>query len=117
MKPVIVLKRIYDDAGDDGFRVLVERLWPRGMTREKARVDYWAKDMAPTADLRQWYSHDPERWMEFRNRYMDELRRNSGMAEFRDAVFSHPRVTFLFASKETEKNSAAVLKDFILQDV
>lgn len=113
----IVLKRIYGDIGDDGYRVLVERLWPRGVSKEKARVDYWAKDIAPTNELRRWYSHDPDKWAEFRERYMGELRLNGNLSAFRDTVLSHPKVTFLFASAETEKNSASVLRDFILQNI
>ncbi len=116
MKPTIVLKRVYENVGDDGFRVLVERLWPRGLTKEMAHVDYWARNIAPTAELRRWYSHDPDKWVEFSKKYMEELRSNGNLAEFMDIVFSHPRVTFLFASRETEKNSASVLREFILQD-
>ena len=117
MKPNIALKRIYESVEDDGFRVLVERLWPRGISKENAHVDYWARDIAPSAELRHWYSHDPDKWVEFRERYKEELRLNAKLAEFRDIVFSHPMVTFLFASRETEKNSASVLREFILQDI
>ncbi|WMT44760.1 MAG: DUF488 family protein [Cuniculiplasma divulgatum] len=117
MKPNIALKRVYESVGDDGFRVLVERLWPRGISREKAHVDYWAREIAPSTELRRWYSHDPDKWVEFRGRYMEELRSNHKLAEFKDAVLSHPMVTFLFASRETEKNSASVLREFILQDI
>ena len=107
---MIKLRRIYDPAeSDDGVRILVERLWPRGLSKEKAAVDFWARDIAPSTELRKWYSHDPEKWDEFRNRYFDELKRNPNVVE------KNMNVTFLYASREREKNSAAALRDYIAE--
>src|SRR5690606_6846235 len=74
LMPAIAIKRIYEPpAGDDGFRVLVDRVWPRGMTKAEARIDLWAKELAPSTALRKWFGHDPARWAEFRRRYREEL--------------------------------------------
>ena len=78
MKARIRIKRVYDEPGkEDGRRILVDRLWPRGLTKEKAKIDYWAKDIAPSNDLRKWYGHDPAKWNEFRKRYFAELKQNA----------------------------------------
>ncbi|MGC8609240.1 MAG: DUF488 domain-containing protein, partial [Thermoplasmata archaeon] len=116
MPTEIILKRIYDPEGDDGYRILVERLWPRGISKDEAHIDYWAKDIAPTSELRRWYSHDPDKWNEFREKYFKELINNPKTTEFKELVSKHDKVTFLFASREVEKNSANLLKDFILND-
>lgn len=113
---MIKLRRIYDPAeSDDGIRILVERLWPRGLSKEKAAVDLWARDIAPSTELRKWYSHDPEKWGEFRDRYFQELKRNPDVQEILHIVEKNGNVTFLYASREREKNSATVLRDYIAE--
>lgn len=110
----IAIKRVYDEpAPDDGARILVDRLWPRGLSKEKARVDLWVRDAAPSDELRKWYGHDPERWEEFKRRYFAEL------AEAEDAlepVLEHVRegaVTFVYSSRETELNNAVALREYV----
>ncbi|HEX2529937.1 MAG TPA: DUF488 family protein [Burkholderiaceae bacterium] len=114
MTATIKTKRIYDPpARDDGVRILVDRLWPRGMAKADAEVVYWAKDIAPSNDLRKWYNHEPDKWKEFRKRYFKELDGNpDGMRELMQHTQA-PLVTFLFSSKETDLNNASVLKDYV----
>lgn len=113
----IALKRAYDnpDAGD-GTRVLVERLWPRGLTKERAHVDVWLKEIAPSHELRTWYGHDPEKFAEFRCRYENELASQSGqeaLAHLRELAKQGP-ITLVFAAHDTEHTSAVVLRDLLL---
>jgi uncharacterized protein YeaO (DUF488 family) len=110
----IKLKRAYEEPKkSDGFRILVERLWPRGVTKEKAEIDLWMKDIAPSAELRKWYSHDVEKWPEFKKRYKQELTGNKELvAELKSRV-KKDDVTFVYAAKDKEHNSAVVLKDFL----
>lgn len=110
----ISLKRVYEEpSSDDGTRILVERLWPRGVSKERAALDAWMKEVAPTPDLRRWYGHEPERWPEFRERYLRELRRGSEhIDELRRAVERGP-VTFVYAARDEERNSALLLKEFL----
>ncbi len=110
----IRIKRVYDAAEDaDGFRVLVDRLWPRGLSKQSAKLDAWKKDVAPSTELRHWYGHDPEKWSEFKSRYAAELDANPEpvkqiLQEVRKGV-----VTFLFGSKELQLNNAVALKEYI----
>jgi len=110
----IQLKRAYKPPEkQDGTRLLVERLWPRGLTKEKAAIDEWFKDVAPSQELRKWYAHDPKKWETFRRRYLEELRGNpEAVSRLRERVKAGP-VTFVFAAKDEEHNSALVLKKFI----
>lgn len=110
----IKLKRIYlPPAQSDGVRILVERLWPRGLTREAAAIDAWAKDVAPSPELRKWYAHDLSRWPAFQERYLEELRANAAaIAELR-ALCGRKTATFLFAAKDEAHNSAVVLKAYL----
>jgi uncharacterized protein YeaO (DUF488 family) len=111
---VIRLKRIYDPASSaDGFRVLVDRLWPRGISKERATLDLWLRDVAPSDELRRWYAHDPERWPEFQRRYRQELAVNPAIQELRDLARSHPVVTLLFAARDSERNEAVALAALI----
>ncbi len=112
--PQIRLKRAYEEPSpDDGVRVLVERLWPRGLTRERAAVDRWLKDVAPSSGLRRWFGHDPEKWPEFRRRYREELRgRPAELAELRRLAGAGP-VTFVYGARDTEHNAAVVLRDVV----
>jgi uncharacterized protein YeaO (DUF488 family) len=110
----IRLKRAYEKpASDDGLRVLVERLWPRGLTKERAAVDLWMKDVAPSPELRRWYDHDPSKWDEFQKRYLAELRHNAGMLEqLREKCRGKP-VTFVYAARDEQRNSALILKNYL----
>jgi uncharacterized protein YeaO (DUF488 family) len=111
---MIRLKRAYEDPSPlDGRRVLVERLWPRGVTKERAALDLWLKEVAPSPGLRRWFGHDPARWPEFERRYREELRhRPQEVAELTGSAAAGT-VTFVYAARDPEHNSAAVLKDFI----
>jgi uncharacterized protein YeaO (DUF488 family) len=110
----IRLKRAYEAADkDDGVRLLVERLWPRGLTKDKAAIDEWFKDISPSPALRKWYSHDPSKWKEFRRRYLDELRDNPDEVERLRARVKRESVTFIYAAKDEERNSAVVLKEYL----
>lgn len=115
MTTTIKLKWVYEPASpEDGRRILVDRLWPRGMTRERLDIVFWAKSVSPSNDLRKWYGHDPERWDEFRDRYYSELHGNpEGLRD----LLSHleaGEVTFLYSSKEHRINNAVALRDYIL---
>ncbi len=111
----IVLKRAYEPAGaEDGYRVLVERLWPRGLSKDRARVDRWLKDAGASTGLRQWFGHDPAKWREFRRRYEDEIRgRPDVLEELREVLRAHETVTFLFAAHDEEHNNAVALKEYL----
>jgi len=111
MKTRIRVKRVYDAPGpEDGRRILVDRLWPRGLTKEKAKIDYWAKDIAPSNELRKWYGHDPAKWDEFQKRYFAELDRNkTGVEALIEAMDKGP-VSFVYGSTERTINNAEALK-------
>lgn len=103
-------KRVRDAAdADDGHRVLVDRLWPRGLPRAQALVDTWLKDVAPSDDLRRWFGHDPDRFEEFARRYRDELHDSAAWSELRRIARGHDAVTLLYDARDTEHNNAAVL--------
>ncbi len=105
------IKRIYDPpASSDGVRVLVDRLWPRGLTQHEAQVDLWLKSVAPSADLRRWFGHDPARWPGFEERYRAELASNPALKDLLALVEQYKQVTLLFAARDTERNNAAVLQ-------
>ena len=111
---MIQLKRAYDPPSKkDGLRVLVERLWPRGLTKKDVAVGLWLKDLAPSAELRKWFGHDPGKWSDFRRRYRAELRaRNDLLAMLKDRSRQEP-VTFVYAARDEEHNSAVVLKEVL----
>ena len=110
----IQIKRIYDTAAaGDGYRVLVDRLWPRGVSKAQAHVDLWLKDIAPSAELRQWFGHDPAKWDEFRKRYLQELRtRTDPRWEELCRRARRQTVTLLYGPKEERFNNAVVLREF-----
>ena len=115
--PPIHLKRVYEaPSADDGLRILVERLWPRGLTRDAAHIDHWLKNLAPGTELRRWYDHVPARWPEFKKRYLAELE-NIPPEEIEElvALCRADLVTFVFAARDEARNSAVVLRGFILQ--
>lgn len=115
---MIQLKRAYDAAAkNDGARFLVERLWPRGVKKEALPVEAWLKDVAPSAGLRKWFSHDPAKWPEFRRRYFQELKAHPGAWEPLVAAARHGRVTLVYSSHDTEHNNAVALKEFLEQNL
>ncbi len=114
----IQLKRAYDTpAPEDGIRILVERLWPRGVRKEQLALDHWAKQIAPSPGLRTWYGHEPARWEEFSHRYRAELDANTDELIDLTARVEGQRVTFMFAARDVERNSAVVLRTYILERV
>ncbi|HHN82134.1 MAG TPA: DUF488 family protein [Methanomicrobia archaeon] len=111
------IKRIYDDVSDgDGFRVLVDRLWPRGVSKEKAHLDAWMKGVAPSNELRTWYHKGEGDWTAFRKAYFDELERNKDdVDELLGLSREHEVVTLLYAAKDREQNNAAALKEYLVR--
>ncbi len=108
------IKRVYDPpAAGDGLRVLVDRLWPRGLSKQEAQVDAWLKDAAPSAELRRWFGHDPARWAAFRERYTQEVRTSPALEELRKLVAGHKAVTLLFAARDEAHNNAVVLRGLL----
>jgi uncharacterized protein YeaO (DUF488 family) len=118
-KVMVALKRVYDEsAPTDSKRVLVERLWPRGLSKERAHVDVWLKEIAPSRELRSWFGHDPEKFAEFLRRYETELASQTGQAaltKLRELARQGP-LTLVFAARDTEHSNAAVLRDLLLRD-
>ena len=116
---MVALKRVYDEQEPgDGTRVLVERLWPRGLSKERAHIDVWLKEIAPSRELRTWFGHDPEKFAEFRRRYETELASETGqaaLARLRELAKQGP-VTLVFAAHDTEHNNAVVLRNLLLGD-
>lgn len=111
---MIRLKRVYDvPSQQDGLRILVERLWPRGLTKEKATIDLWLKDLAPSTELRKWFGHDHEKWDEFRKRYWSELREKGDLLKLLKNRTTEGNVTFVFAASDEERNSAVALKEYL----
>jgi len=108
-------KRIYEKPGDmDGYRILVERLWPRGITRERAKVDLWLRDAGASSGLRKWFGHDPAKWDDFRRKYFEELsKKPATLQELTRVIREKPMVSFLFAAHDTERNNAVALKEYI----
>jgi len=111
---LIKLKRAYDPpSSDDGKRLLVERLWPRGVSKAEARIDEWLKHVAPSTELRKWYDHNVEKWPEFKRRYVDELEQHGHEVDEIKKMARRKVVTFVYAAHDTEHNSAVVLKEFV----
>jgi uncharacterized protein YeaO (DUF488 family) len=110
---VILTKRVYEKpAKTDGFRVLVDRLWPRGLTKEKAHVDLWMKEIAPSDELRKWFHHEEGSWGEFEKRYKAELaKKKAPLSELQKLAKEHGRITLLFGSKDEKQNQAVVLAE------
>jgi uncharacterized protein YeaO (DUF488 family) len=107
-------KRVYEQAeASDGYRVLIDRLWPRGVSKERARIDEWARDLAPSGELRRWFGHDPDRFEEFRRRYRVELRGHEDkLADLRRRARGH-RVTLVYGARDTQHNDAVVLVELL----
>lgn len=114
---VIKVKRAYDEPeGEDGVRILVDRLWPRGLAKEKAKVDLWLKDIAPSNKLRKWFSHEPERWIGFRDRYFKELDENDESVVQLMHKAKKGTITLLYGAKESRYNNAVALKEYIIAE-
>ncbi len=111
---MIRIKRAYESASeDDGCRILVDRLWPRGISKVKAKIDYWLKELAPSTKLRHWYGHDPEKWSEFKSRYFSELDANPELLKELLDYIRKGTVTFVYSSKEQYLNNAVALKEYV----
>ena len=115
MVVMIRMKRVYDQASkEDGFRILVDRLWPRGMSKDKVKVDLWLKEVAPSDDLRKWFSHDPKKWQEFKKRYEKELKdKQELLRKMKQAEKEKGTVTILYSAKDEEHNQAVALAAFL----
>jgi len=110
----IQMKRVYDEPSDtDGTRILIDRLWPRGVSKAKAKVDLWLKAIAPSTPLRQWFGHDPGKWEEFKKRYKDELDDNSEAVAQLRALLAQGTVTLLYGAKDKDHNDAVVLQEYV----
>ena len=108
------LKRVYEKPEmEDGMRILVDRLWPRGLTKEKARIDLWLKDIAPSTELRKWFGHDPAKWEQFKELYHRELEANVKQVSLLKDQLKKGTVTLLYAAKDVEHNEALVLKEWL----
>ncbi|MDD5542703.1 MAG: DUF488 family protein [Acidobacteriia bacterium] len=114
---MVKMKRVYESPSrDDGYRVLVDRLWPRGLTREKAHIDEWLRNIAPSNTLRQWYQHDPNKWTEFQKRYARELKTPAAaecLTRLKQLARQKTILTLVFGSKEEKLNNAAALMRFL----
>lgn len=110
----VQIKCIYDEPGEtDGYRVLVDRLWPRGVSKEKAALDEWIKEVGPSDELRKWFGHQPERYSEFKTKYQKELDSSPAFKELKDVVSKHKNVTLLYSAHDSEHNQATVLLNYI----
>jgi len=110
----IRIKRVYEKpAKEDGYRILVDRLWPRGLTKDKAKIDFWPKNLAPSNELRQWYQHDPAKWNEFKSRYFAELKANPELLQELLTRVRRGPVSFLYSSQEERLNNAVALKEYL----
>ena len=111
---MIQLKRVYEEpSSKDGVRILVDRLWPRGLTKERAAVDLWLKDVAPSTELRKWFGHDPAKWKEFQVRYRKELREQKDILQQLKQKSSGHTVTLVYGARDEEHNEALVLKKLL----
>jgi uncharacterized protein YeaO (DUF488 family) len=112
--PMLKVKRVYEPPSrEDGKRILIDRLWPRGLKKEEARVDEWLRDLAPSTELRKWYGHDPAKWTEFKKRYKKELDKQSDLLERIKTAARKGTVTLVFAAKDSEHCNAAALKEML----
>ena len=110
----IKIKRVYEHPEkDDGVRILVDRLWPRGLTKKKARIDLWLKDIAPSTELRKWFAHDPDKWKGFRGRYQTEIRNNHVRIKVLIQKAREGTITLVYGARDEKHNEALVLKQFL----
>jgi DNA-3-methyladenine glycosylase len=112
----IYVKRIYDSFSiDDGYRILVERLWPRGISREKAKIDLWMKEIAPSAEVRKRFGHVDSNWDDFKRDYTDELKSNPEVSRILSIIQREQKVTLIYSAKNRDHNSAVFLRDYLLK--
>jgi|SRR5689334_14808106 len=112
----VKLKRAYEPpTADDGMRILVDRLWPRGLKKTDAEIDQWMKEIAPSAGLRKWFGHDPKRWQEFRRRYKSEVRHHPDQLHELRTLAQGGRITLVYAARDEAHNDAVVLKEMLLE--
>ena len=112
----IGLKRVYETpSSDDGVRILVDRLWPRGLSKERAKIDRWLREVAPSDDLRRWFNHEPEKWTEFKRRYFAELSEQNRVVRTIHELASCETVTLLFAARDTRLNNAVAFKEYLIR--
>lgn len=111
----VKIKRVYEaPVASDGYRILVDRIWPRGVSKQDAKVSLWLKTIAPSTELRKWFSHTPDRWQEFRRRYLQELNsKDDELAMIRDKLKTTRNVTLIYSAKDTEHNQAVVLLEYL----
>jgi len=115
---MIKVKRIYDlSLEQDGFRILVDRLWPRGLKKENAAIDLWLKEIAPSTELRKWFNHEPKKWQEFKNKYFDELSTNKALQVIVSAYDDNSTITLLYAAHDQQFNHALVLQSFLMTEI
>lgn len=113
----VSIKRVYDGReASDGFRILVDRVWPRGVSKRAAAVDEWLKEAGPSTELRTWFGHDPQRFAEFAERYRAELRENPALDRLRELAAAHDTVTLVYSAKDTEHNQAVVLRELLARN-
>lgn len=112
----VKLKRAYETpAADDGIRVLVDRLWPRGIKKSEAAIDHWLKELAPSTELRKWFGHDPARWIEFRRRYMAEIEEHRDELDRLRGLMEEGTVTLVYSAHDETHNDAVVLEEMLLK--
>ena len=112
----VKLKRAYEPpAADDGTRILIDRLWPRGITKERAAIDQWMKDISPSTELRKWFGHDPARWDEFRRRYALEVRQNADLIDQLRSFARQGAITLVYSARDEKHNDAVELRELILR--
>ena len=112
---MITIKRVYSDPEDaDGFRVLVDRIWPRGMSKENAKFDLWMKDVAPSNELRKWFAHDPDKWDEFKTRYLKELEdKKELITHLKSLEYTNKTLTLIYSARDEKHNNAVVLRELL----
>ncbi|MGI0047161.1 MAG: DUF488 domain-containing protein [Nitrosotalea sp.] len=112
---MIKIKRIYEPVSkEDGFRILVDRLWPRGVSKESAQIDMWLKEVAPSDSLRKWFSHDPKKWIEFKKRYHEEMKeKKDAISNIRSLEKEKRTITLLYSAKDMEYNNAIFLQEYL----
>lgn len=108
---MVSIKRVYDKpSDDDGYRVMVDRLWPRGLSKESAKIDQWLKEVGPSNELRKWFNHDPVKFDEFTKKYRQELQTNQAFAELKSIVAKQNKVTLIYSAKDEQHNQAVVIQ-------
>lgn len=112
---MIKIKRIYDKASkEDGYRILVDRLWPRGVSRDEAKIDLWLKEISPSSELREWFSHDPKKWEGFKSKYRDELKEKAELVkELKKIEKEKKTVTLLYSAKDEQHNNVVALSEIL----